>query len=236
MRMRLLPLSAINRVPLAATAIPEGPLNEAPVPMPSANAAAPLPAYVTTPVGVTRRMRLLPESEIYMLPLESTAMPLGLLKAAPVPAPSLNAAAPPPASVLTVPPGVTFRTRLLDVSATNTLPAASTATANGVLNEAAVPVLSAKAGDPLPASVLTTPPGDTLRTRCPKSTTYTVPPASTATPRGSVNNAPVPAPSANPAVPLPASVLTSPPGVNFRMRWFPKSATKTLPAGSTATE
>ena len=47
-------------------------------------------------------------------------MPLGLLKKAVVPVPSAKAAALPPASVVTMPRGVTSRMRLLPVSATNT--------------------------------------------------------------------------------------------------------------------
>ena len=59
-RMRWLPASATMTLPLLSTATPEGFLNEAPVPMPSANVADQLPASgVTTPPGVTLRMRVL---------------------------------------------------------------------------------------------------------------------------------------------------------------------------------
>jgi len=60
---------------------------------------------------------------------------------------------------------VSLRMRSLDLSATMTLPLLSTATPEGSLNEAPAPVPSANAADPLPASVVTTPPGETLRMR-----------------------------------------------------------------------
>jgi len=62
------------------------------------------------------------------LPLLSTATPTGLLNEAPAPVPSANVRVPFPASVVTTPPGVTLRMRLLYVSATMTLPLLSTAT------------------------------------------------------------------------------------------------------------
>jgi hypothetical protein len=129
------------------------------------------------------RMRLFPESATYTIPLASTATPEGLKKEAATPAPSANAPTPLPASVLTTPPGVTARTRWLFVSATNKVPPEPTATPEGEKKEAPVPVPSANAGDPLPASVLTTPPGVTARTRLLNvSATNTVPLASMATP------------------------------------------------------
>ncbi len=53
-----------------------------------------------------------------------------------------------------------------------------------------------------------------------KSATMTLPLLSTATPVGRLNEAPVPTPLANAADPLPASVVTTPPGVTLRMRWL----------------
>jgi hypothetical protein len=63
-----------------------------------------------------------------MLPLLSTATPVGLLKEAPSPVPSANTSAPLPASVDTTPSGVTLRIRWFLESATKTLPTLSTAT------------------------------------------------------------------------------------------------------------
>ena len=67
------------------------------------------------------------------------------------------------------------------------------------------------------------------------SATYTFPAESTATPRGALNEATVLLPVANPADPLPANVVTTPPGVIFLMRWLLVSATYTFPAESKAT-
>jgi hypothetical protein len=62
------------------------------------------------------------------LPLLSTATPVGFLNEAPAPVPSANVFDPLPASVVTTPPDVTLRMRLLLLSATITLPLLSTAT------------------------------------------------------------------------------------------------------------
>ena len=57
-----------------------------------------------------------------------------------------------------------------------------------------------------------------------------------ATPRGWLKRAALPVPSTLPAEPArPASVVTTPAGVILRIVWFSESATKTLPAASTAT-
>ena len=130
-RTRLLDASATTISPLALTATPVGQLNEAPVPAPSENPTT-LPASVlTTPPGVTLQMRLLPESATMTFPPASTATPQGLAKEAAAPVPSANANKPLPASVLTVPLGVTLRMRWLLWSATNTTPLESTATPTG---------------------------------------------------------------------------------------------------------
>ena len=199
--------------------------------MPSAKAAAPLPAnVVTTPPAAILRMRLFPESPMKTFPAVSTATPRGALKEAPVPVPSANAADPLPARVLTTPPGVTLRMRLLAESATNTLPMESVDTPQQLPNEALVPAPSAKAAVPLPASVDTTPPGVILRMRLP-SETRALPTESRARPKVYENKAPVPVPSAYPLEP-PANVLTTPLGVNLRTR--NKSATKRCSLPSTA--
>ncbi len=57
--------------------------------------------------------------------------------------------------------------------------------------------------------------------------------ASIAIPLGLLNVAAVPVPLAEPTVPLPAKVVTSPAGVIFLIALFPKSATNTFPLLST---
>ena len=78
--------------------------------------------------NTTTLMRLLEKSATTTLPLLSTATPVGDRNEAPAPTPSANAYDPFPASVVTTPPGVTLRMRLLLWSATMTLPLLSTAT------------------------------------------------------------------------------------------------------------
>ncbi len=108
--------------------------------------------------------------------------------------------------------------RLLTLSAIKMLPLASMATPTGQLKIAAVPVPSAKAPAPLPARVVTTPPGETFRTRLlPQSPTTTLPPASMPTPEGQLKEADSPSPLANAIDPLPASELTAPEGVTLRI-------------------
>ena len=93
--MRLLYKSATTILPLeGTTATPVGPWKLAAPPVPSAKfwAVFPPASVVTTPRGVTSRMRLLPESATTITPLdEMTATPIGLLKLAAVPVPSANA-------------------------------------------------------------------------------------------------------------------------------------------------
>ena len=157
-----------------------------------------------------------------------------------MPAPSANTGLgrifPLPARVLTMPSGVIFLMRWELVSATNTFPPASTATPLGLLKEAAVPLPSANVAFPLPANVLTKPSDVIFLMRLlPWSATYKLPAESKATPWGLPNFAAVGRPSAYPYAPLPAKVLTTPPGVIFLMRWLFVSAKKILPAASTAT-
>src|SRR5688572_17487889 len=88
-----------------------------------------------------------------------------------------------------------------------------------------------------PAKVDTRPAGVIFLTVCAASSvTYTLPVASTATPAGTLNRAAEPGPSLEPIEPArPANVLTTPAGVILRMMAFSRSATKRLPAASTAT-
>src|ERR1019366_3318022 len=109
--MVLLPLSATNTLPALSTATPQGYLNRAALPVPSALPEVPArPAsVVTTPAGVTFRIVQLTSSATNMLPAPSTATPVGKLSRAAL-----------PASVVTTPAGVTFRIVQLTASATNT--------------------------------------------------------------------------------------------------------------------
>src|SRR4051812_28176972 len=92
-------------------------------------------------------------------------MPLGLLICAVATGPSRYPAVPVPPTVVTTPADVTLRMRLLLVSATYTLPAASTLTPDGLLNLALDPVASVNPAVPEPASNVTTAPDVTLRIR-----------------------------------------------------------------------
>jgi hypothetical protein len=200
------------------------------------------------PSGVTFRMRK--PSATKTNPSVLTASPASPIdpiveKEAAVPTPSAplypasapEIVIPPPANVVTIPPGVTLRMR--GPSATKMLPLVSRAILEGPSNKAAEPTPSAYDAQhshpqppwtQLPTKVVTTPLGVTLRMRrLTVSATTTVPLASTATSLGREKEAPVPVPSANASAPLPASVLTTPPGVTLRTRWLCESATCTLP-------
>src|ERR1035437_3983975 len=232
-------LSATNRLPALSTATPSGQQNRAALPVPSSLPQSPArPArVVTTLPGVT--FRIVPQSGTKTLPALSAATSVGPPNSTALPVPSLAPRAPAqPARVVTTPAEVTFRIVELSESATKTLPALSTATPDGLENRAAVPEPSALPQFPaLPASVVTAPAEVTFRiVLLPESATKTLPTASTATPDGPLNCAELPVPSLMPGVPaLPASVVTTPAEVTFRIVELPVSATKTLPALSTAT-
>ena len=125
----------------------------------------------------------------------------------------------------------TARMRSFPVSATNTVPEASMATPDGVVNWAAVPEASLKpALDP--ARVVTSPAVLTMRIRWfPESPTTSVPDASIVSPAGLLNCAPDPFASAEPVV-EPASVVTSPADEMTRIRLLPESLTKSVPLPS----
>ena len=112
------------------------------------------------------------------------------------------------------------------MSVTYSRPSLPIAMPAGLLNCAASPAPSAKPATPLPAKDVTTPLAVTFRIRSLLvSATYTVPSAATVTAHGLLNCAAVPVPLAKPAVPLPASVVTSPAGLIFRIRFPNVSAT-----------
>src|SRR5579859_7495011 len=94
-----------------------------------------------------------------MDPEESTAIPYGKENDAEVPVALVDPGDPDPARVVTTPPEVIFRTRLLVASATYTFPEESTATPWGYQNDADVPVALVDPEVNCPASVVTTPPG-----------------------------------------------------------------------------
>jgi hypothetical protein len=112
--MRLLFESATMMVPLEGfTATPYGLLKLADLPSPKVGLPLPV-SVVTTPRGVTSRMRLLNVSATTMTPLEGiTATAVGLLKPAAAPVPSANMATPVPARVVTTPRGETSLIRWL---------------------------------------------------------------------------------------------------------------------------
>lgn len=58
MRIRLLPESATTKLPLVSTTTPDGEEKEAPVPKPSLDAGAPLPASVVTCPEITLTLRM----------------------------------------------------------------------------------------------------------------------------------------------------------------------------------
>jgi hypothetical protein len=102
-------------------------------------------------------------------------------------------------------------------------PSAVAATPRGELSWAAVaaPPSPADPPVPVPATVVIVPPGDTRRTRwLPRSAIRKPPSAVAATPAGEVSWAAVAAlPSpADPAVPVPATVVIVPPGDTRRTR------------------
>ena len=79
LRMRLFCQSAMYRVPAVSTAMPCGSFNWALVagPLSPLKPRVPFPATVVITPFESLRTRMLPESTMYRLPAESTAMPLG---------------------------------------------------------------------------------------------------------------------------------------------------------------
>jgi hypothetical protein len=232
-RTRLLPPSPTKSVTSAASmATPTGAENSAPPRAgPSAKPATTLPAYVLTlPQGLTTRTRPEMYSATYSCPLTGpTAIPVGRLKVAAAPTPSMPPATPLPASVATTPYAiVTMRSRWPSISATyRAAPAASTARPQGVLKVAKVPGPSAPPAAPVPATVDTTPPASNRILLLEESATYTAPVApTTATDAGRLKVALSAGPSAAPTAPVPANELTAPVATNTtRSALLPWSAT-----------
>ena len=178
-----------------------------------------------------RRMRLLALSLRKTVPLASTATPNGPLSWVAVPKPFKYPEAP-PARVVTTPRGVMTRRRSLALSATKRLPLGAKATLLGAAKSAVMPTPSAQAGAPLPAKVVTTVAGVIFLMKL-AAATNTFPTPSTAIPYGRSKVAVVvPTPSAEPLLPVPASVVTAPVGVILRMRLLVLSATYSTPAES----
>ena len=90
---------------------------------------------------------------------------MGMYSCADVPTPAMPPPVPPPKNVETAPDGRIFRMRVLTKSAKYAAPSAPTRTPYGKLNAAAVPTPFANDGLPVPATVVTRPVGETLRTR-----------------------------------------------------------------------
>ena len=159
------------------------------------------------------RKRVLTKSATITFPLAASERWDGPLNAALVPAPSVQVAAPLPASVDTVPLEETSLIRWLSFSPTSTSPKSFTATPIGSQNVAeTVPTPLAKGVElPVPARVETVPKGVIFRMRWfPESATYTTPAESIAMPCGYEKRARAPEPSAQAAVPLPAKVVVTP--------------------------
>ena len=225
--------SVTKMKPCASTAIPRGDEKDALGPKPSPVPAVPVPAtVVVTPVAVAiARSRCVPTSVTYSTePPGESATPVGVEKSADVPVPSAHPCAMPlalpPASVDTNPLlALMTRRRPFPLSATNTsVPLESRATPLGVLNlempmgpsnEPVVPgvplnvttlalfTASALAKDALRSAWL---PASAMMTHPPM-----LPDAKAAMPwRDDEKAAEVPTPTAFPAAPLPASVVTPP--------------------------
>mmetsp|Transcript_81142 Transcript_81142/g.131460 ORF Transcript_81142/g.131460 Transcript_81142/m.131460 type:complete len:224 (-) Transcript_81142:159-830(-) len=168
-----------------------------------------------------------------MVPSPSTTISMGKKKRAAAPEPSANPGSPLPTTVLTAPAMVTRRIAWLPESTTSRLPSVSSARPAGWLKHAAGPCPSANPACPLPASVRTAPPGVTTRIAWASDTSRSPLEASTIS-AGSLKVASAPCPSADPASPLPASVLTMAPALDtVRRAWLPISTSTTLPARST---
>ena len=126
-------VSATKRLPLPSTATPQGYLNRAATPVPSAEPPNPaIPARVVTALVATTILRMvwLQVSATIRLPLPSAATPLGQPNCASSPVPLLSPDEPAvPARVVTSPVATTIlRMVWLPESATKTLPLPSAAT------------------------------------------------------------------------------------------------------------
>lgn len=157
LRMRWLPVSAIQTFPEESTASPAGEHTCADAPVLSTQPHAPEPASATvTPLTVLALRTLwLLRSAMYTK-VEKDASPLGCQKLTLPGAPSANVAAPLPLCVVTVPVlGSSLRRRLLSLSPIKTLSLASSAIPVGLLKVAPTPTPLAAPAAPLPARVLT---------------------------------------------------------------------------------
>ena len=171
---------------------------------------------------------LLPVSATYTLPALSTATPQDSRTARRCPCRPRCRLPATPASVVTTPAGVTFRIVLLQVSATYTLPALSTATPSGWQNRAALPVPSAlPEASRQPGQRRHHPAGRHLADRVVAGVRHIdVARAVHRHAARTLNRAARPVPSALPELPAnPARVVTTPAGVTFRIVWLSVSAT-----------
>ena len=145
---------------------------------------------------------------------------------------------PPPPATSAVVVAVRRRTQLRPVSATIRAPVVSTARPDGLESESAVgatAVLQVVVAPP-PANRVTLPAVSTLRMQAaPVSAMYTLPAASTATPRGAFSRSAATGPAKVQALAAPvppAKVEIVPSVATTRMRLLPESAMKTRPSGA----
>mmetsp|Transcript_92488 Transcript_92488/g.250925 ORF Transcript_92488/g.250925 Transcript_92488/m.250925 type:complete len:213 (+) Transcript_92488:483-1121(+) len=138
-------------------------------------------------------------------------------------------------------PADTLWTRWQSLSATMMLPSRATATPMVPPKLTVLPRPSSSVDQPSVVRVVTTPSGVTFLSllvdepSATPSATIALPSPSTATSCGKLKLAAMPGPSAKPAQPLPARVVTVPSEVALRTQWLSESTTMMLPSMPTAT-
>ncbi|MEA2442884.1 MAG: hypothetical protein QOJ12_176 [Thermoleophilales bacterium] len=194
-------------------------------------------AVVIVPSGATRRIRWFSRSAMRTLASGALATPFGVFSAAAVPGPPSpwKPANPSPARVVMVPSGATRRTRWLFVSTITKPPSLATARPIGSFScaEVAGPPSPLKPAEPIPATVVMTPFGATLRIRLLSLSAIRYPPsACSARSAGKLSCASVAWPPSPPnvAAPVPATVLMVPSSAIRRTRLLFASAISTLPS------
>ena len=171
-RTRLLSVSAMATLPIASTARPVGPLSRALVaapvsPLKPLAPAVPHSVEIVPPAAGSTRTVWRSASDTYSRPRgTSSATPVGSSSDACV-AGKRSPREPPPAMVVMVrgEPGATTRTRALAESAKKTRPSGCSETPMGRFSSAEVAALPSplKPAEPVPASVVMTPPSTSRR-------------------------------------------------------------------------
>src|SRR2546430_4858660 len=172
------------------------------------------------PAGSTFRSNRLPESPMYRSPVESTAIPVGVLIEAVVAGIPSAGDVPPPATVVILRLEI-LRIRLLPESETKRLPLESKARASGLQSRASLgsPPSPEKPHPPgVPANVLIMPFETSRMMQFCCSAINRLPDVSTAIPVGPYNSALVALPPSpeEPGVPVPARVEMTPPAGTLR--------------------